>query len=133
MCSSLDTQTGLTLFLAFYKLLVRRYGGATGFLLRVYSAYRCLRYSYCLWPCRLCLFYSPCTIYLSHPLFLRHFLLTPAMARKKITRDKLIARAEANSYKNSLRGRNKHRNKAKRDQIVTFCEGILFPPLKSTF
>lgn len=51
-----------------------------------------------------------------HPLFLRHFLPTPAMARKKITRDKLIARAKANSYKNSLRGRNKHRNKAKRDQ-----------------
>jgi hypothetical protein len=56
MRSSLDAQTGLSLFLAFYKLLVRRYGGATGFLLRVYSVYRCLRYSYRLWPCRLCLF-----------------------------------------------------------------------------
>jgi hypothetical protein len=51
-----------------------------------------------------------------HPLFLRHFLPTLAMARKKITRDKLIAHAKANSYKNSLRGRNKHRNKAKQDQ-----------------
>jgi len=29
-----------------FGLLVRRYGGATGFLLRVHSAYRCLRYSY---------------------------------------------------------------------------------------
>jgi hypothetical protein len=96
---SLDAQTGLPLFLAFYKLLVRRYGGATGFLLRVYSAYRCLRYSYRLWPCRLCWFYSPGTVYLStRALFLRHFLLTPAMARKKITRDKRIARAKVNSY-----------------------------------
>jgi hypothetical protein len=86
-------------------LLVRRYGGATGFLLRVYSVYRCLRYSYRLWPCRLCLFYSPCTIYLSTLSSSATSSPRPAMARKKITRDKLIARAKANSYKNSLRGR----------------------------
>jgi hypothetical protein len=50
-------------------------------------------------------FYSPCTILFIHHLFFRHFLPTPAMTRRKITRDKLIARAKANSYKNSLRGR----------------------------
>jgi hypothetical protein len=31
---------------AFYRLLVRRHGGATGFLLGVHSLYRCLRDGY---------------------------------------------------------------------------------------
>jgi hypothetical protein len=83
MRSSLDAQTGLPLFLAFYKLLVRRDGGATGFLLRVYSAYRCLRYSLSSLALPAMLVLLAVYYLFIHPLFLHHFLPTPAMAKKE--------------------------------------------------
>src|SRR5271170_4638920 len=73
--SSLDTQTGLPLFLvAFYRFLVRRHGEATSFLLRVHGPYLYLRDDYHI------------SISSSILFFLRHFLLiTTTIVRKKIT------------------------------------------------
>jgi hypothetical protein len=62
-----------------------------------------------------------------------HFLrTTTGMARKKITGDELSARAKANGYqrgthqhKNSLRNRNKHMDKVKKDQVTALDRYIL--------
>jgi hypothetical protein len=64
---------------------------------------------------------------------LRHFLrTTTAMAKKKITGAELAARAKANGYqrsthrdKDSLRDRNKHVDKVKRDQDTALDRYVL--------
>lgn len=57
---------------------------------------------------------------------------TTTMSRKKITGDKLIARAEANGYQrgahrdeDGLRHRNKHVDKVKRDQDTALNRYVL--------
>ena len=54
---------------------MRRHSGATGFLLRVYGPYRCLRDGYCISICWLRLFYLSCPISSSTASF-RYFLHT---------------------------------------------------------
>jgi hypothetical protein len=66
-------------------------------------------------------------------LFNHHFLrTTTAMAKKKITGAELAARAKANGYqrgayrdKDSLRDRNKHVDKVKRDQGAALDRYVL--------
>ena len=66
-------------------------------------------------------------------LFNHHFLrTTTAMAKKKITGAELAARAKANGYqrgahrdKDSLRDRNKHVDKVKRDQDAALDHYVL--------
>ena len=77
-------------------------------------------------------FYLPCPIF-NHPLPPPHFLrTTTAMAKKKITGAELAARAKANGYqrgahrnKDSLRDRNKHVDKVKRDQDAALDRYVL--------
>jgi len=102
-------QNGLPLFLvAFLETPVLcRHGGTTGFLLRGYSPYRCLRDGYRIWVCRPCYFGSSCPISSTTLSLLRHLLCTTiAMANQKIMGDKLSALAKANDYQRGV-----HRDK----------------------
>jgi hypothetical protein len=106
-------KNGLLLFLvAFSSRLSCRCGGATGFLLGVHGLYRLLGMNVVFESggLRLLIVFSlsPSLGTLS---FLHGFLnLTTAMARKKITRDELSARAKANGYQRGI-----HQNKDSRD------------------
>ena len=79
------------------------------------------------------MFYLPCFTSLTTLSLLRHFLrTTTAMAKKKITGAELAARAKANGYqrgahrdKDSLRDRNKHVDKVKRDQDAALDRYVL--------
>ena len=105
----------------------------TGFLLRVYGPYRCLRDGYGILVCRLRLFCLSRPTSSTTLSFLRHFLHTAtAMARKKTTADELSARAKANGYqrgahrdKDSLRDQNKHVDKVKKDQDAALHRYVL--------
>jgi hypothetical protein len=75
-----------------------------------------------------------CTCFTCRVLPLNHHLLrtTTAMAKKKITGAELAARAKANGYqrgahrdKESLRDRNKHVDKVKRDHDAALDRYVL--------
>ena len=104
--------------------------------LRVHGPYRCLRDGYRIEVCRLhvfYVFYLPCSTSSTTLSLLRHFLrTTTAIAKKKITGAELTARAKANGYqrgahrdKDSLRDRNKHVDKVKRDQDAAFDRYVM--------
>jgi hypothetical protein len=132
--SLLEPQIGLPLLLAvFYRLLVRRHGGTTWFLLRVHGPYRCLRDGYYISICGLRLLCLSCPISSNTLSFLHHFLrTTAAISRKKSTADELRARTKANSYqrgahrgKDSLQDRNKQVGKVKKHQDMAWDRHIL--------
>jgi hypothetical protein len=98
MRSSLEAQIDLPLILvAFSRLPLCCYGGATGFLPRVYGPCCCQRDS-CVCVCRLRLIGLSCSISSTTISLLYHILhTTAAMARKTITGSELNTRAKANS------------------------------------
>ena len=105
----------------------------TGFLLRVYGPYRCLRDGYGILVCRLRLF--ACRVLHLRPpspSSVTSFIPPPPRQERRPLRTSLSARAKANGYqrgahrdKDSLRDQNKHMDKVKKDQDAALHRYVL--------